>query len=236
MKRSSIILIAGSLIALILGISVAYPLFISDFPPISKVDLTVDIAYFFVQPINSTSNLTGLAWNNSTVDVEYSGGLPRGRLKADGLVVSYLLVLNVTNNSNKSARIKNFQTIIGPSISLGSDRSVFAENPIITDSRQISIYDNDFWSPHSYRLIGLSGVAGVHETPYATLNNSATFLYATAEGRIENTGSGQFADDYSFKQVQLQAVGDGFLYNTLLSENQILLFYSGLDVSIATRD
>jgi hypothetical protein len=109
-------------------------------------------------------------------------------------------------------------------------------NPIITDSRQFSIYDNNFWSPHSYRLIGLSGMAGVHEPPYATLNNSATSLYTTIEGQIENTGSSQFADDYSFKQVQLQTIGNGYLYNTLLSENQILLFYSGLDVSVATRD
>jgi hypothetical protein len=235
-RRSSIILISGSLVALILGLSVAYPLFVSDFPTLSKVDLTVDIAYFFIQPLKAESNLTGLAWNNSTVDVTYSGGVPGGRLKADGLLVTYLLVLNVTNNSDESARVRDFRTIMGPSISVGSSGSVTAINPIITDSKQFSIYDNNFWNPHSYRLIGLSGVAGVHEAPYATLNSSTTFLYATAEGQIENSGSGQFADDYSFKQVQLQTVGDGYLYNTLLKENQILLFYNGLDVSIATRD
>jgi len=230
------VIAVGSLIALMLGLAVAYPLIVSDFPSMSKLDISVDVAYFFIQPLNSPSNLTGLSCINSTVDVTYSGGLPGGRLKADGLVVSYLLVLNVTNNSNESVRMSNLQAIIGSNISVGSGGSVSAANPLIVDSRQTSGFYYGFWSPNSYRLIGLSGVAGIHETSYAAMNATMIYLYANAEGQVADTNSGQVAGGYGFKQVQLQTLSGGYLYNTLLNENQILLFYNGLDMSIGTRD
>src|SRR5665648_446329 len=108
MKRGLIITVAGCLVALVLGLAVAYPLFVSSFPSLSKLNLSVDVSYAFVQPIGSNSNLTGLWWNESVVEVNYNGGVPGGTIKADGLVVSYLIVLNVTNNSNEAARIRNF--------------------------------------------------------------------------------------------------------------------------------
>jgi hypothetical protein len=230
-------IIIGSLAALLLGLAVAYPLLVSDLPSLSKADFGVDVAYAYIEPLESDSNLTGLYWNNSVVEIQYSGGLPSAALKADGLVVSYLVVLNITNYSDDSARIKNFAIVVGPQISAGSDGTVFADNPVLTDSRYLTYYPcwDEIWSPHTSRLIGLSGVAGVHEIPYASLNSSAVYLYGSAEGQVAYPNRGQSTSSYSLKHVQLQTVGNGYLYNTLINENQILLFYQGLDVSIGTR-
>jgi hypothetical protein len=199
----------------------------------------VDVAYVYIEPLKSDSNLTGLYWNNSVVEIQIQtdGGLPSVALKVDGLVVSYFVVLNITNYSDDSTRIKNFDIMVGPQISVGSGGDVFAENPVLTDSRYLTYYPgwDEVWSPHSSRLIGLSGVTGVHEIPYASLNGSVIYLYGRAEGQVAYPNGGQSADRYSLKQVQLQTVGNGYLYNTLINENQILLFYQGLDVSIATR-
>jgi hypothetical protein len=230
--------VAGSLIALVLGLAVAYPLFTSSFPSFSKLDLKVDVGYVYIQPLNANSEPTGLWWNNSVVDVSYSGGLPGGATKADGLVVSYLIVLNVTNNSNEPARIRNFKVIVGPQISVGEGGSVLAGNPLLTDSRHytfLSINDNEIWDAHSSRLIGLSAVTGVHEGPFDSLNGSSIYLYGSAEGQVAYGNPGQDAVGYSLKQVSLQSLGNAYLYNTLITENQILLFYSGLTMSIATR-
>ena len=124
MKRGLIIAVAGCLIALVLGIAVAYPLFVSSFPSLSKLELSVDVGYALIQPIGFNSNLTGLWWNENVVDVNYSGGLPGGTVKADGIVVSYLVVLNVTNNSDEATRITNFDVIVGPQISVGDGGSL----------------------------------------------------------------------------------------------------------------
>jgi hypothetical protein len=230
-------IIIGSLAALLLGLAVAYPLLVSSLPSLSKPDFGVDVAYAYIEPLESDSNLTGLYWNNSVVEIQYSWGLPSAALKADGLVVSYFVVLNITNYSDDSARIKNFDIMVGPQISVGSGGAVLAENPVLTDSRYLTYYPcwDEVWSPHTSRLIGLSGITGVHETPYASLNGSVIYLYGRAEGQVAYTNGGQSASSYSLKQVQLQTVGKGYLYNTLINENQILLFYQGLDVSIGTR-
>src|SRR3989337_322203 len=109
MNRNAIIILAGSLTALVLGIAVAYPLLVSDFPSLSKVDLSVDVAYAYVEPVESNSNLTGLWWNNSVVEINHGGAV-----QANGLVFSYLVVLNVTNLSNESALIRSFDVMVGP--------------------------------------------------------------------------------------------------------------------------
>jgi len=230
-------IIIGSLLALILGLAVAYPLLVANLPSLSKPDFGVDFAYAYIEPLKSVSNLTGLYWNNSVVGIQYSGGLPSGALQADSLVVSYLVVLNITNYSEDSARIKDFDIMVGPQISVGSGGSVSAGNTVLTDSRHLTYYPawNEVWSPHSSRLIGLSGVTGVHEIPYASLNDSAVYLYGVAEGQVAHSNGGQSASNYSLKEVHFQTVGDGYLYNNVINENQILLFYQGLDVSVGTR-
>jgi hypothetical protein len=234
MNRNAIIILAGSIAALVLGITVAYPMLISEFPYLSKADLNVDVMYAYIAPLGSDSNQTGLWWNGSIVEMNL--GSSGSAVKADGLIVSYLVVLNVTNNSNETVRMKGFEVMVGPQISVDDNGLRSAVNPIITDSRHfsyITIETDDIWLPQSWKLIGLFGVAGVHEIPYSSLDG-AVFLYGYIEGQIAYSES-YLNTDYSLKQVQFQSVEDAYLYNDLLNENQILLFYQGLEVLVATR-
>ena len=229
----TVIIIVGSIIVLLVGIAVVYPMLFFDSNSFSKTDLMVDILYAYISPLNSHSNETGLWWNNSVVDM----GSASDGIRADGTVVSYLFVLNVTNNFNKLVQMKGFEVKLGPQITVNADGSIFANNPLVSDSRHFSFITaetDDIWSPQSSKLIGLSGVIGVHEAPFSSLN-STTFIYSYVEGQIALSGNGQMNSNYSLKQVQFQTVGDAYLYNNLLNENQILLFYQGLEVNVATR-
>jgi len=220
MNRSLLIIVAGSLAALVLGVAVAYPLLVSDFPSLSKVDLSVDVAYAYVEPIESTSNFTGLRWNS----------------RVNGLVFSYMAVLNVTNLSNESARIRSFEIVVGPEISVGDSGDVAARNPIVADSRHyVSLtLENEVWDPQTSRLIHLSGVIGAPNFAYPSLNGTV-YLYGSAEGEVAYGNPGGYGKAYSLKQAQFQRVENSYLYNTLTNENQILLFYNHLEVFVATR-
>lgn len=227
-NRHAIIIISVSIAALTLGFAVAYPLLIADYPSMAEVELSVDVMYVYITPVGSDSNLTGLCWNNTIVDLNY---------EADGLAVSYLAVLNVTNHSNESVRINGFDFIVGPQVSVAyKGGGVSSINPIITYLRNYEyIPAEDFvWEPQTSRLIQLSGVTGVHEIPYESLN-SDVFLYGNVNGQIAYGGGGRFTVNYSLKQVQFQTVENAYLYNVLVDENQILLFYRDFEVTVATR-
>lgn len=224
MNRKRIIIGAASLMAVVIGVLVSYPLIVSDLPNLSRINLEVETVYVYIEPIDS--NVTGLFFNNSIVDVDYSGSLPGGTMKADGLVVSYLTVLNITNNSDDSVRIDNFDFILGPS----------DHNLIISDVRQFTYLaqDSEIWTPHSSRYIGLSGITGVHEVPFSTLNGLVP-VSSHVEGKLANANAGGLAVGSGIKQLQFEHTKTGYLYNDLLNKNQVLLFYGGLGVSIATR-
>jgi hypothetical protein len=236
MNRRLMTIVAGSLAALILGFATAYPFLIPEFPSLSRAELNVDVVYAYIAPLDSKSNLTGLWWNDSIVESNY-GNTTGSAYQADGLVVSYLVVLNITNHSNEYVRIDSFDMMIGPQISINNYGGTDAVNPVVTDSRHFAYFDaetDDVWNPQQWKLIGLSGVIGVHETPYPSLN-ATVFLYGSVEGQIAYNGPSQYTKEYCLKQVRFQRVENAYIYNVLLGENQILVFYQGLEVSVATR-
>ncbi len=233
--RRAFLILTGCLTALVLGLALAYPLLISDLPITKKLDLGVDVVYVYIGNPNLSTNVTGL-WRNYSIPnevAETSGG----RFKFDVHAVSYFVVLNITNFSDKLARITNFNLISGPQISLIGNRGVSAGNPILTDSR--NNMDIDFisfdatWSAHTSRLIYLSGFVGVHDIAYESLNSGSTYVYATADGQAYSEKA-SFSGTF-LKQIELQKFESNYLYNNLLSDNQMLIFYSGMDVSIGTR-
>jgi hypothetical protein len=233
-KRSSIILVAGCLTALVLGLALAYPLLISDLPVTKKVDLDVDVVYAYFGSLNFNANITGL-WRNYSLPQEAVNinGVPYGY---DVNVISYLIVLNVTNPSGQEAGITNFDLIVGPQISTAPGEGLQAGNAIVIDSRYIMYYLgwSGIWSANTSRLIFLSGIVGAHDLSYGALNKGSIYVYAHVNGQAWTGEKAQFVGAY-LKQVPLQTFGDQYLYNNLLNENQTLIFYNELDVSVGTR-
>jgi len=241
--RLTIKLILGSVIALTLGLAAASPILIPNLALTNKIQIEVDVvyAYFGVQDFNQ--NVTGLSRNLT--------GAPH--------IVSYFFVLNVTNRSNKLAMIGEFEASAAPEILVqngtevvGSKKlaerttaspittesfGVSKENPIITDLRDLSRFYpgwSQYWSPNKSRLIALTGMVEVSSVAYTALTNGTIYLYGEARGKPYEGGT--LSRGFSLKQIQLQKIGKEFLYNALLSENQLLRFGgNNIDVYIETR-
>jgi len=242
--RLTIKLILGSAIALSLGLAAASPILISNLALTNKILVKVDIVYAYFGVQNFNPNVTGLSRN----------------LNGAPCIVSYLFVLNVTNPSNKLAMIGEFEVSAAPEILVyngteivGSTKlaehttaspitnesfGVLKENTIITDLRDLSEFYpswSQYWSPYKSRLIALTGMVEVSSLAYPALTNGTIYLYGEANGKPYEGGA--LSRGFSLKQVELQIIGKEFLYNALLSENQILRFDgNNIDVYIETRN
>ena len=239
--------ILGSFIALMLGIAAASPILVPNLALTKKVQLEVDVvyAYFGVQGFNE--QVTGL-WRNSSSIYEYGSRL-----------VSYFIVLNITNLSDELAIIEEFEASAAQEIlvhngtsSVGSERlrekmsvspsnvgfGVAMENRIVSDFRDVSRY-YPFWSqylsPKTSRLVALTGMAEISNTAaYEALQSGTIYLFGQVKGRPYGGGTSSTA--FCLKHVQLQEIGKDRLYNVVISENQMWrIDANGLDVYIETR-
>lgn len=252
--RLTIKLILGSVLALLLGVAVASPILVQNLELGAKVQIQVDVvyAYFGVQEFNRS--ITGL-WRNFSDPWEW-----------DLHIVSYLIVLNVTNRSDRLATIEEFQVSAAQEIlvtngtnKIGSeelarsfrtnqtssdgsnptdrDFGVAQANTIVMDARDLkgAYFWSQYWSPDESRLIGLRGTTEVaNVAAYKALTTGTIYLFGKAEGRPLDGGSQ--SRGFSLKHVQLQMFEREFLYNVVVSENQILRFDSnGIDVYIEAR-
>jgi hypothetical protein len=220
-------LIFGGLLALLLGLAFSMPLLLSNLTQATKIELTVDVqyAYFGVQGFDQ--NITGL-WRNGSDPQEL-----------DHHLLTYLIVLNITNHSDKLAYIEKFEAAAAQKIVHEPlDTEVWhleMENTIVYDVRTIEAYPgwDQYWSPNQSRLIGLSGMVEIQGNAYPAFVNRTLYLYGHVEA--SPLGEKSISTGSSVKQVQLQAYGKEFLYDDLLFEDQMLLLGNDFDVSVQPR-
>jgi hypothetical protein len=247
--KAHVKLIVGSVLALVLGLTVSLPMLFANLALVKKVKIGVDVvyAYFGVQELNK--NVTGL-WRNLTSPWELH-------------LISYFIVLNVTNHSNDLALMQTFEAFAAPEITVqnGTETEIIVQNgterigsqnmtesanatgdfafsikdPIVTgflDGSRTPFFDQ-YWSANGSRLIGLSGIVQVSDPAYTALTKGIMYLLGKVEGRAYG---GAYSMGFSLKHVQLQMIGREFLYNSAVSENQILQIDSnGIDVHIGMR-
>ena len=86
---------------------------------------------------------------------------------------------------------------------------------------------NSYWEPHESRLIKLTGTRDVGGGALELLAEGKITLYSAVSnnvkdwGEINGTYYNTFSTATSLKQVQMEKTADGYLYNTVLGENQI---------------
>jgi len=152
MKHSSLVIATGCLIALFLGLILAYPL-IEEASTVIEPALGVDVVYAYVGNLQLNANFTGLYRNYSVPQevVEINGV----RYGLDVHAISYLIVLNITNYSNHLAYITNFDAILGPRISRSDQGAIQADNLVLNDFRDMSRYvgSDTIWEVNQSRLI-----------------------------------------------------------------------------------
>jgi hypothetical protein len=231
-------LILSSAVALIVGFAAATPILIAYYLPATRVQIGVDLvyAYFGVQAFNQ--NVTGL-WINSSD--------PSQR---DLQIVSFFIVLNVTNRSERPADLKGFRVVAGSNVYLINTTQPSGENLTGVGSVNAIVFWQlgagehaswyPIWETSQSRLIALTGLVGTQSTDVINaMANEFTYLYGSADA--QPYGGGVTSSAYSFKRVQLQAFGTDvketteFLYNAILSDNQRWgLDHNGIDVHIVT--
>jgi len=222
-------LILGSVIALSLGLATASPILIPNLALTTHVPIEIDIVYVYFGVQNFSSSITGLWRNYSKVWEE------------DLHIISYLFVLNVTNPTNKLLMLGEFTASAAPQIQVTQypkgELSIAQTDTIASAFRDLSRYYpgwSQYWQPNATRLIALSGtIENPNIGAYNALQTGTIYLFGRVEGEIYEGG---WANGYSLKRIQLQKIGNEYLYNTLLNENQILrLSQDGIDVIIETR-
>jgi hypothetical protein len=230
--KSNTKIILGSAVALILGFSIAAPILLAYYRPSTSVQIKVDLVYAYLGVQQFNQNVTGL-WINSS-----------DKMQAPLSIISFFIVLNVTNQSNKTAYLTGFQVVVGPNVFLfnvteypsgRNSTGISAENPVVwwyLGENRVGWYP--VWEPRQSRLIAVTGSVGTRGTDsISALANEYMYLYGSAAARPYEGGIGSYA--YSFKYVRLQAFGTEFLYNSVLSNNQRWsLDHNGIDVSIVT--
>jgi hypothetical protein len=235
MKRSSIIIVAGCLTALVLGLALAYPLLIINNPVTIKNGLGEQVVYAYFGTPSFDPNISGL-YQNSSNPQHFAVNNNEGQIIAntayDTQAVAYFIVLNVTNLSNQLARINTMFTLMGPSISATSAGAVEAPNPLVTDSRTVSAYPgwDNVLSQNTSRLIYLSGIIGALNSSYSSINSNM-WIYTQVHGTsYEHDNVAINGVDY--EQLPFQSFGQDHLYNNLVGENQTLIFLNEFDVSV----
>ena len=255
--KSNIKLVLGSVIALMVGLTAASPMLVSNLALTSKIQIDADVVYAYFGVQEFSSNITGL-WRNLT----YAPWEPPR-------IISYFIVLKATNPSKETAIIGEFEVSAAEKIlihngtgEIGSEEleanistsvpTVYAHastypsgegfgvakfNVILTDFRDLSRYYpgwSQYWPPNTSRLIVLTGMVEVSSLAYATLETGTIYLFGEVKGKPY--GGGSWSTGYSVKQVQLQIIEKEFLYNTTLSENQLFrIDNNGIEAYIETR-
>jgi hypothetical protein len=210
------------ILALLLGLAFSIPLLLSNLKPSTRIELIIDVKYAYFGDQVYSQNMSGL-WRNTSNPQDYEQHL-----------ISYIIVLNVTNHSDKLAYVDELEAAAGPEI-IAENGTLQMHNAVVYDVRTIKFFPgwDQLWQPNESRLVALTGTVSAYKIVYQSLMTGNLHLY----GRVQAMayGSRTYSDGFGLKQVQLQEYGGEFLYNALISENQLLQIESGFDVSIQPR-
>lgn len=212
-------LILGGILALLLGLAFSIPLLVLNLKPRTNIELIVDVKYAYFGDQTFSQNMSGL-WRNASNPKDYERRL-----------ISYIIVLNITNHSDKLAYVDEFEAAAGPEI-LVENGTTSMHNPVVYDVRTVKYFPgwDQYWAPNQSRLVALTGTVSDYQIVFQSLMSGKLCLY----GRVQAMayGSRTYSDSFGLKQVQLQEFGPEFLYNALISGNQLLQIENGFDVSV----
>lgn len=215
----------GVVVALSLGLALAYPLLAPQIPSLDKPNLGLNVVYTYISSPLNNSNLTGV-WRNS------SNGW-----QTNNIIFNYIVIMNITNHSSGLVQLNSLQTLIGPNITYFNDTgAVSANNLIVDDSRvkDFSVRFSGALGPYQSKLVCLSGFTGVPVEFYDEVVTKSAWVLGKVDGQVGYSNS-QYGNAYELKQVSLQDIDGNYLYNSLLNDDQMLRLY-GLEAEVVPRN
>lgn len=100
---------------------------------------------------------------------------------------------------------------------------------------------NNTWAPNQSRLIMLTGTVGIDSWKEA-FNEKAITLYSGSTNNLNNqivdeTYVNTYSSATELKTVQLELTENGYMYNTILADDQIFVTDSfGIEIFIEQRN
>lgn len=239
MKKKYLIsvLFVALLVFSIAGIRAYYN---NDKASLTKADITVKIAYAYIGHQTLNNDVTGLNY-------EVNGK------NASNSLVSYIVVLKITNQATEMASLTDFRVYVAPEIvynSVGFNQSNGQPAPGGLGSPSLEIRDalisdvrvqsyggySNYLSADQSRLIALTGVISLDKFSEEDLQNGTLYIYGAAtahagyaDWQTAKAAEGQIAHD--LQHVTFTNVNGDYLFNNLLDKNEILLI-DGLDARV----
>jgi hypothetical protein len=232
-------LVIGSLLALILGLSVGMPVLFKTVTFGEPPKVYADIVYAYFSLLPSNQSVPGLQHEQ---------------------FLSFLFILNVTNLSNEVVAITRAQAVAAPQMKFIPTTSGGKQLTNITfvtnvtalsngewsNATQVRYEDNGsvaygftdtiatssenyegnlyYWSENASRLLVLSGILELPPWGLATMQNANIFLFSHVDGEAISNGVVAYGA-YVIKGVQLENFGDReFVFNGLFQANETLHF------------
>lgn len=186
MKR----LFSFGVLAFVLGVSVAALPLQSNFSLLERYQINVDIVYAYLKVFDVSENASGL-WRMH--------------------MLSYVVVLNVTNPTGKGIWMKDVTINLAESVELHDENGVRIVNSIVRCYRYLPQGDfSYFWYPNSSMLIAFSSV---RETNPALLR-SALDSFVEVQGR---TSEGAYATSgHVVKNIQMKVLSSSeYVYDAI---------------------
>lgn len=198
--------------ALILGLVLSVPLFLSNLNPTPKATferpfIILDVPYAYFSLPSYSQNITGLSSSSNSL-------------------FEYVSVVNITNYSNQTIFIDKITVYGATYLNITNTKfefSLSATNNFFTAKLAFNPSDEDnllyalpSLGPHQSKLIALSGTT---EIGNATALQTGSFYLG---GKIDGSVGDWHSTWGGSRQVQVQNFGNEYLYNNLISSNQTL--------------
>jgi len=206
----------------------------------------VNVTWFPSRQLENGTWIDGYFQAGVYIMYGYSNGtLTSNSMYIDGSWVDVTGRINVTHNDDANNRITMMTGVVASSLHLFLSRDQYNATDNDSDSFLITpIWSgpgdfNNTWAPHQSRLIALTGTEiffmadGVE-----ALKTGNLFIRTTVSNHVANmfnVSTGSTAEE--IKQIQLEITEDGYLYNIILSDDQMFVMDSfGVEVFIEPRN
>jgi len=150
-------------------------------------------------------------------------------------------------DTHTSTAVTGSGTYFGEMLTFGIDQTNSVYDPDMDPGLSVTTYApiefNNLWAPHQSRLIALSGNRQVlakllDSSKIEQLKTEPVTFRGSVHSRLNDTVGVYDSNsvDDEIKQVQLELTEDGYLYNIILSEDQMFVMDSfGVEVFIEPR-
>lgn len=183
--------------SLIAGLLVGMVPFYQEFSLLSTYTINVDVVYAYFKTFDVSEDVTALANSH---------------------LISYVFVLNITNPTGETVRIKDLGIDFAQTATQNIS-GVYTENTIIRYTQTFAEHKMEYyWPPNSSKLAAFTATAEISSMAFAALRQGEGYFLTRLAGRTP--ADAQASSSLALKEATLEIINDDeFVYNITFPEN-----------------